>query len=83
MKDKILSNVSQTSMYKMENWTKYETNLENMVEQSMIPYPPCLIKKTNNSKLESVIGNYNYTSIEKGLTETINWFFNNYEKARK
>ncbi len=42
-----------------------------------------LIKKTNNSKLESVIGNYNYTSIEKGLTETINWFFNNYEKARK
>jgi GDP-L-fucose synthase len=42
-----------------------------------------LIKKTDNSKLESVIGNYNFTSIEKGLTETVNWFFNNYEKARK
>lgn len=42
-----------------------------------------LIKKTNNSKLESVIGNYNYTPIEKGLSETINWFFNNYEMARK
>ena len=42
-----------------------------------------LIKKTDNSKLESVIGNYNYTSIEEGLKETINWFINNYEKARK
>ena len=42
-----------------------------------------LSKKTDNSKLKSVIGNYNFTPIEKGLTDTINWFFDNYEKARK
>ncbi len=42
-----------------------------------------LVKKTDNSKLISVIGNYDYTPIEEGLTKTINWFFNNYEKARK
>ena len=39
--------------------------------------------KDETSKLKSVIGNYNFTPIEKGLTDTINWFFDNYEKARK
>jgi GDP-L-fucose synthase len=42
-----------------------------------------LVKKTDNSRLKAIIGNFQFTSIEKGLTETVNWFFNNYEKARK
>ena len=42
-----------------------------------------IIKKTDNSRLESIIGNYNFTSIEKGLIKTVNWFFDNYKKARK
>ncbi len=42
-----------------------------------------LIKKTNNEKLLSVIGDYSFTPIEDGLQQTIEWFFNNYEKAKK
>lgn len=42
-----------------------------------------LIKNTDNSKLKSIIGNFKFTPIEDGLTKTISWFCENYNRARK
>lgn len=41
-----------------------------------------LIKKTDNSKLKSII-NYNFTPLEQGLKYTYEWFEKNYEESRK
>ena len=40
-------------------------------------------KPSDNSKLKSYLPNFEFTPIEKGLKETINWFIENYEKTRK
>jgi GDP-L-fucose synthase len=40
-------------------------------------------KPSDNSKLKSIIGDFQFTPIEKGLEETIDYFINNYEKIRK
>jgi len=40
-------------------------------------------KPSDNSKLKSYLPNFNFTPIETGLKETINWFIENYEKTRK
>jgi GDP-L-fucose synthase len=40
-------------------------------------------KPSDNSKLKSYLHNFEFTPIEKGLKETINWFIENYDKTRK
>ena len=40
-------------------------------------------KPSDNSKLKSYLPNFEFTPIEEGLKETINWFRNNYENTRK
>lgn len=40
-------------------------------------------KPSDNSRLKSIIGNYKFTPIEKGLEETITTFLSNYENLRK
>lgn len=40
-------------------------------------------KPSDNSKLMSYLPNFNFTPIEEGLKETINWFENNYKDIRK
>jgi GDP-L-fucose synthase len=40
-------------------------------------------KPSDNSKLKSYLPNFEFTPIEKGLKETINWFIKNYENTRK
>ena len=40
-------------------------------------------KPSDNSKLMSHLPNFEFTPIEKGLKETINWFIENYDKTRK
>jgi len=40
-------------------------------------------KPSDNSKLKSYLPNFEFTPIERGLRETINWFIENYEKIRK
>ena len=42
-----------------------------------------LVKNTNNAKLKTILPKFNFTPIEIGLEKTINWFYNNYERARK
>lgn len=40
-------------------------------------------KPTGTEKLKSIIGNYEFISLEKGLEETIEYFVNNYQSIRK
>jgi GDP-L-fucose synthase len=40
-------------------------------------------KPSDNSKLKSYLPNFEFTPIEQGLKETINWFRTNYENTRK
>lgn len=40
-------------------------------------------KTADNSKLMKLVKDFNFTSIEKGLKETINWFNINFDKCRK
>ena len=40
-------------------------------------------KPSDNSKLKSFLPDFNFTPIEKGVKETVNWFIENYDKTRK
>ena len=40
-------------------------------------------KPTDNSKLKSYLPNFEFTPIEKGILETVEWFETNYDNARK
>jgi GDP-L-fucose synthase len=40
-------------------------------------------KPSDNTKIKNYLPDFNFTPIEVGLKETINWFINNYEKVRK
>lgn len=42
-----------------------------------------LRKPSDNSKLLSLLPDYKFTPFEEGITETIEWFENNYDKIRK
>ena len=40
-------------------------------------------KPSDNSKIKELLPNFKYTSFEQGIKETVNWFKENYENARK
>ena len=40
-------------------------------------------KPSDNSKLRSYLPNFEFTSIEEGIKETVYWFKENYDRARK
>ena len=40
-------------------------------------------KPSDNSRMKKYINEFEFTSIEDGIEETINWFLENYGKARK
>jgi GDP-L-fucose synthase len=40
-------------------------------------------KPSDNSKLKSYLPDFKFTPIEEGLKETVKWFIDNYETARK
>ena len=40
-------------------------------------------KPADNSKLMSIIPEFEFTPLEVGLQETIQWFITNYENTRK
>jgi GDP-L-fucose synthase len=40
-------------------------------------------KPSSTAKLESLIPDYEFTSVEDGLKETVEWFHSNYESLRK
>ena len=40
-------------------------------------------KPSDNSKLKSIISDFNFTTVNEGISKTINWFTNNYPNIRK
>ena len=40
-------------------------------------------KPADNSKLISLVPDFKFTPIEEGITETVNWFIDNFDNARK
>ena len=47
-------------------------------------YPDGQLKKpSDNSKLKSLLPDFKFTPIEEGLQKSIDWFIENYDKARK
>ena len=40
-------------------------------------------KPSDNSKLRSYLPDFKFTPIEVGMKKTVEWFIENYEKARK
>ena len=42
-----------------------------------------LRKLSDNSKIKELLPNFEYTPFEQGVKETVNWFIENYEIARK
>lgn len=42
-----------------------------------------LRKNTSNEVLKSIVGDFNFTKLSNGISETINWFENNYYNCRK
>jgi len=40
-------------------------------------------KPSDNNKLKSYLPDFNFTPIEEGVKETVNWFIENYDKTRK
>lgn len=40
-------------------------------------------KPSDNSKIKKYLPDFEFTPIEAGIKETVNWFMNNYENARK
>ena len=42
-----------------------------------------LRKPSNNSKIKELMPDFEYTPFEQGIKETVNWFIENYNEARK
>ena len=42
-----------------------------------------LRKPSDNSKIKELMPDFKYTPFEKGIKETVNWFIENYDEARK
>jgi len=42
-----------------------------------------LRKPSDNSKIKELMPNFEYTPFEQGIKETVNWFIENYDEARK
>ena len=40
-------------------------------------------KPADNTKLLTLFPEFKFTSVEDGLKETVNWFVENYERARR
>jgi GDP-L-fucose synthase len=40
-------------------------------------------KPSDNSKIKELYPEFEYTPLEEGIKETVNWFIENYETARK
>ena len=40
-------------------------------------------KPSDNSKIKEYLPEFKFTPIEVGIRETVKWFIDNYEKARK
>jgi GDP-L-fucose synthase len=69
-----IAQIAQEIAYRMEfnGVIRYNQKLDGQLR-----------KPSDNSKLKKLIGDFKFTTIEQGLEESIGWFVENYERARK
>lgn len=79
----ILSNSTEISIKDLVDLLIIEFNFKGNVIFDKTKPDGQYRKPSDNSKLKSYLPNFEFTPIEKGLKETINWFIKNYEKTRK
>jgi GDP-L-fucose synthase len=79
----IFSNSNEISIKDLVDLLVYEFNFKGKVIFDKSKPDGQYRKPSDNSKLKSYLPNFEFTPIEKGLKETINWLIENYEKIRK
>ena len=79
----IFSNSNEISISDLVDLLTNEFNFKGKVIFDKTKPDGQFRKPSDNSKLKSYLPNFKFTPIETGLKETINWFIENYEKARK
>ena len=79
----IFSNSNEISIKDLVDLLVNEFNFKGKVVFDKTKPDGQFRKPSDNSKLKSYLPNFEFTPIEQGLKETINWFIKNYENSRK
>jgi GDP-L-fucose synthase len=79
----ILSTSSEISIKDLVDLLVLEFNFKGKVKFDTTKPDGQFRKPSDNSKLKSFLPNLEFTPLEVGLKDTINWFIENYEKTRK
>jgi GDP-L-fucose synthase len=79
----IFSNSEEISIMDLVDLLVKEFNFKGEVKFDSTKPDGQFRKPSDNSKLKSYLPDFQFTSIEIGIKETVNWFIENYEKSRK
>lgn len=79
----IFTNSQEISIMDLVDLLVKEFNFKGKVKFDSTKPDGQFRKPSDNSKLKSYLPDFNFTSIEDGLKETVSWFLKNYEKIRK
>jgi GDP-L-fucose synthase len=79
----IFSNSEEISIENLVDLLVKEFNFKGKVTFDSSKPDGQFRKPSDNSKLKSYLPDFQFTPIEQGLKETINWFIENYENTRK
>jgi len=79
----IFTNSQEISIMNLVDLLVKEFNFKGVVKFDSSKPDGQFRKPSDNSKLKSYLPDFNFTSIEDGLKETVKWFIKNYEKSRK
>lgn len=79
----IFTNSQEISIMNLVDLLVKEFNFKGIVKFDSSKPDGQFRKPSDNSKLKSYLPDFNFTSIEDGLKETVKWFIENYEKSKK
>lgn len=79
----IFTNSQEISIMDLVDLLVKEFNFKGKVKFDSTKPDGQFRKPSDNSKLKSYLPDFNFTPIEEGIKETVNWFIENYEKSRK
>jgi GDP-L-fucose synthase len=79
----IFTNSNEISIMDLVDLLVKEFNFKGNVKFDSTKPDGQFRKPSDNSKLKSYLPDFNFTPIEVGIKETVNWFIENYEKSRK
>jgi len=79
----IFSNSEEISIRDLVDLLVKEFSFKNKVIFDSTKPDGQLRKPSDNSKLKKYLPDFKFTTLEEGMSETVNWFIENYEKIRK